>query len=253
MSEVAWIKSSDSITLCFSDGEPITISKNQPNYAKVVEAVRENDWEKARRFSTPVRIITSSSNGGITVEDGKIMYKGIEQHNWVAIRILELLNEGFDVVPLMNFLSNTLKNPSFRAIKELYKFMEVGKLPITMDGHFLAYKKVRDNYYDIHSGTMLNKPGMVVSMPRNEVDDDSNRTCSTGLHFCSYDYLSHFGNANSRTVILKINPADVVSIPRDYNDTKGRCCKYKVLRDLTDLSEMGRSVYVEALSSKTTY
>jgi hypothetical protein len=32
-------------------------------------------------------------------------------------------------------------------------------------------------------------------------------------------------------MILKINPADVVSIPSDYNNTKGRCCKYIVLSE----------------------
>jgi hypothetical protein len=30
-------------------------------------------------------------------------------------------------------------------------------------------------------------------------------------------------------MILKINPADVVSIPADYNGAKGRCCKYTVV------------------------
>jgi hypothetical protein len=30
-------------------------------------------------------------------------------------------------------------------------------------------------------------------------------------------------------MILKINPADVVSIPTDYNGAKGRCCKYEVV------------------------
>ena len=30
-------------------------------------------------------------------------------------------------------------------------------------------------------------------------------------------------------MILKINPADVVSVPTDYNNSKGRCCKYTVV------------------------
>jgi hypothetical protein len=69
-------------------------------------------------------------------------------------------------------------------------------------------------------------------MERNAVDDDQNRTCSSGLHFCSKDYLDHFGGSDSRTVILKINPADVVSIPADYNATKGRACRYEVIGEL---------------------
>ncbi len=30
-------------------------------------------------------------------------------------------------------------------------------------------------------------------------------------------------------MILKINPADVVSIPNDYNGAKGRACRYEVI------------------------
>jgi len=33
-------------------------------------------------------------------------------------------------------------------------------------------------------------------------------------------------------VIVKIDPADVVSIPSDYNNQKGRCCKYMVIREV---------------------
>jgi hypothetical protein len=70
----------------------------------------------------------------------------------------------------------------------------------------------------------------VVSMERNLVDDDQNRTCSTGLHFCSQDYLRSFGG--ERIVILKINPRDVVSIPNDYNDSKGRCARYEIVDEI---------------------
>jgi len=67
-------------------------------------------------------------------------------------------------------------------------------------------------------------------MTRNEVNDDKNQTCSAGLHFCSQDYLNHFGG--SRIMILKINPRDVVSIPTDYKNSKGRCCRYEVIGEL---------------------
>jgi hypothetical protein len=111
--------------------------------------------------------------------------------------------------------------------------LEKNSLPITPDGCFLAYKKVRNDYLDIHSGTMNNSVGQVVSMERNEVDDDKDRTCSAGLHFCSQDYLPHFGNGyDNRVVILKINPRDVVSIPSDYNNAKGRACRYEVVGEI---------------------
>ena len=33
-------------------------------------------------------------------------------------------------------------------------------------------------------------------------------------------------------MIVKITPADVVSIPTDYNDAKGRACRYEVIGEL---------------------
>jgi hypothetical protein len=33
---------------------------------------------------------------------------------------------------------------------------------------------------------------------------------------------------------VKINPADVVAIPTDYSNAKGRCCKYIVMSDCTE-------------------
>ena len=35
-------------------------------------------------------------------------------------------------------------------------------------------------------------------------------------------------------MILKINPKDVVAIPADYNNTKGRACTYEVVAEYTE-------------------
>jgi hypothetical protein len=80
-------------------------------------------------------------------------------------------------------------------------------------------------------------------MPRNQVDEDKDRTCSKGLHFCSIKYLPHFSDHNGgHTMMVKINPADVVAIPADYNNTKGRCSRYEVVNEYTEdwRSKLGR-------------
>ena len=38
--------------------------------------------------------------------------------------------------------------------------------------------------------------------------------------------------SGERVMILKINPRDVVSIPTDYNDSTGRCCRYEVIGEV---------------------
>jgi hypothetical protein len=129
-----------------------------------------------------------------------------------------------------------MQNPSYTAVQELYLFLEANQIPITEDGHFLAWKKIRNNWKDIHSNSVDYSVGATPSMKRNEVDPDRDRTCSNGLHCAGWGYLPHFGsNGDSdRIVIVKVNPADVIAVPNDYNNAKMRVCRMEVLREYTD-------------------
>ena len=207
-----------------------TISKTHITYQKVLDAIKAQDWDLVKDTIEPKKVVLNYGQGNISVQGETLYWKGKELHNSMTARIIQMLQEGFSVEPMVNFMENLYKNPSKRSVDELYNFLEKSQLPITPDGHFLAYKKVRDNYFDCHSGTMDNSVGKIVEMERNEVDDNKDRTCSAGLHFCSLGYLNHFGG--ERIMIVKINPADVVSIPSDYNDTKGRACRYEVIGEL---------------------
>ena len=207
-----------------------TISKTHVTYQKVVDAIKAGDWDTVKDVIEPKKVVLNYGQGNVSIQGETLFWKGVEMHNSLTRRMIQMLQDGFPIEPLVLFMENLMQNPSKRSVTELYGFLEKNNLPITPDGHFLAYKKVRDNFLDVHSGTMDNSVGQVVEMERNMVDDDKDRTCSTGLHFCSQEYLNHFGG--ERTVIVKINPRDVVSIPSDYNDSKGRACRYEVIGEL---------------------
>ncbi len=210
--------------------KPHTISKTHITYQKVVDAIKVGDWETVQNVIEPKKVVLDFGQGRVSVKGETLYWDNEEFNGALAVRMIQMLQEGFTIEPLVNFMENLMQNPSNRSVTELYAFLEKNNLPITPDGHFLAYKRVRDDYKDCHSGTMDNSPGRIVEMPRNKVDDNQNNTCSHGLHFCSEGYLKHFGGA--RTVIVKINPADVVSIPNDYNQTKGRACRYEVIGEV---------------------
>lgn len=210
--------------------KPHVVSKSHPMFQRVVDAIKANDWETVDGIIDPKKVVLEYGNGNIAIEGDKLFWKGEEFHSSLSVRMIRMLQDGFDIKPMVAFMENLMLNPSKRAVTELYGFLEKNNLPITPDGNFLAYKKIRQDYKDCHSGTMDNSVGKVVEMERNRVDDDQNRTCSTGLHFCSRDYLNHFGG--ERIVIVKINPRDVVSIPTDYNDSKGRACRYEVVDEI---------------------
>lgn len=209
---------------------PHTISKTHITYNKVVDAIKAGDWETVQNVIEPKKVVLDYGQGRVSIKGETLYWDGEEFNGSLAVRMIAMLQEGFTIEPLINFMENLQENPSNRSVTELYGFLEKNNLPITPDGHFLAYKRVRADYKDVHSGTMDNSPGKVVEMPRNKVDDNQNNTCSHGLHFCSQDYLKNFGG--ERTVIVKINPRDVVSIPNDYNQTKGRACRYEVIGEV---------------------
>lgn len=223
------IVAQDSVSLML-DGDMKVFTNSHINYLDIRQAIKDGAWDLVRELVDVGAGIAKFSSDKIELKNGSIYYKGMAIHNTLTVRILDMKNEGFNVDPMLLFLENLMQNPSHRAVQELYGFLESVKLPLTDDGCFLAYKMVRDNFTDIYSGKFDNSPGSVVEMERNQVDEDKDRTCSYGLHFCSRGYLGEYGGShNSRVVIVKINPRDVVAIPADYNNTKGRCCRYEVL------------------------
>ncbi len=232
----SFIKSETHITLVFDDGESVTVYNSNDNYGQVCTAIKARDWDAAKELSQPVEIVKKSIKDieHVSIMDGIVAYDDVPLHTSLTTRILEMHEQGFDVSYMALFLENLMDNPSYRAVNELYNFLEKSDLPITEDGHFLAYKRINGNFTDIHTGSMDNSPGMFVEMRRNQVNEDKTQTCSDGLHFCSREYLPSYGSYRDeyKVVMVKINPRDVVSIPTDYNDSKGRCCKYYVVKEL---------------------
>lgn len=237
MSSIAFVAGRDSIMFSMN-GTPTVIPKTHMHYGDIIAALKAGDLaEVAKQITThPKQLIADMTDGLLSFKDGKLWFDGDVLNTGLTRRIIDLKRDGLDITPLTNFLRNLLDNPSKRAVDELYGFLEKCDLPITADGHFIAYKMIRGDFTDIYTGTMDNSVGATVKMRRNAVDEDKNSTCSDGLHFASLHYVTN-GNYGSsgrghRLVALKINPRDVVAIPTDYNNSKGRACEYLILKEL---------------------
>lgn len=233
---IAFVQSRDSVVFNL-DGNLKTIPRTHLNYDRIITTLESGDLEAVRPLLVAVKqYIADSSDGSITFVDGKLMFEGEELHHSMVPRIVGLVRDGFDVRPLTNFLRNALDNPSPRAREELYGFLEVNNLPVTADGCFIAYKMVRGDFRDIYTGKMDNSPGATPRMKRNDVDPDKHRTCSRGLHFAALEYVLNGGygsrDGGNRLVAVKVNPRDVVAIPTDYKNSKGRACQYLILKEL---------------------
>ncbi|MNR71545.1 hypothetical protein D3C71_21760 [compost metagenome] len=225
------------------DGRPRTVAKDSEHYAAVSQAIKDKlgGEEVLAILDAKKRIIEEAVvlTPNLEFNGGSLRYQGEPVAGVIGERMFASLQEGFDLTPSIMFLENLMQNPSKTVVDNLYDFLEHGKCTFTPDGHFLAYKAVRENWFDIHSGKFDNSIGKVLEMPRNRVDEDRNNTCSYGFHVCSFDYLRHFAHANGHVVVCKVNPRDVVAIPSDYNNTKMRVCRYEVLEEVTDYYERG--------------
>ncbi len=239
-----------SVTVVFDDGLSHVITDSHPNYDSIRDAAKDDDADTALNLINVAQHVETFTQGKVTVVDGEILYDGDVMHNSLTDRMLNAMGEGVDITFLVNFLENVMLNPSHRSVTELYGFLDACNLPITPDGYILAYKMVRSDYKDQYTGKMDNSPGKVVEMPRNMVDDDKDRTCSTGLHFCSQAYLNSYSGGQT-TVVLKIHPRDVVSIPSDYDNAKGRACRYEVVADISKLEVTSNDGDIGAFGGKS--
>lgn len=193
----------------------------------------EHDHEFLENILDKPQRISRLSEGLVEVIGSTVYYKGIAAHSTLTYRLLEMLDNGENAVIWARFLERVMENPSERSRSCLYDFLNKWKAPITEDGHFIAFKRVRSDYKDIHSGKFDNSPGSIVQMPREGVNPDPDESCSRGLHVAASSYLGSFyaTSTDSKVLACKVDPADVVAVPRDYGFAKMRVCRYEVLGD----------------------
>jgi len=246
------IKTNGSVTL-YLNGECMTVATDHPNYNKIVEALKSGDHSQIENMVNVAKAVIKYASGQISIENGQIFYGTFAVHNTLTDRIIKMMSEGFKFDHMIKFLENLMQNPSGRAVNETYTFLENYGLPITDDGCFLAYKAVRNDYKDIYSGKYDNCVGCAPSMPRNMVDETYDRDCSTGLHVGALDYVVQYGHftkgqplieGRNRLLVVKVNPKDVVSVPKYENHPKMRVSQYLVVSEINDVvKELDKVVY----------
>jgi hypothetical protein len=236
MSKVSLMIGEKAVTIAF-DGKLETIMEGDVRYPTVMSAIRAGATEELPRLLDTSRMFEHIR--GVELVNGRIQINGKTIPDNLTKRVLNFRDKGLPFEPLLKFSEKLLENPSFNSRQMLYNFLEHEGHPLTMEGNFIAYKAVRKNFKDIHTGTMSNDVGKTVSMPRDQVDDNPNNTCSSGLHVAAYKYAKDFGSGGGGSIILEveINPRDVVAVPNDYNGQKMRVCQYVVRRICEDKLE----------------
>lgn len=220
------------------DGQPLSIDKTHKNYEKIKKSLEAGEWQDVLDFIDMKNALTRYSNGRVVVENGAVTLDGDKVPGKIAQRLINcLLTENLEALEgISNFLAKCDENPDFRVVSRIYDFIAHNDLRLDKDGFILAYKVVKNNYFDKYTGTMDNSPGKLVAMKRNKVNPKDEETCSHGLHVAARKYIPQYGSTSSgdKVLLCKVNPKDFVSIPTDYNSMKARVCEYLVLKDVTE-------------------
>ena len=251
-----YFKDDKQITVYFSSGDVAVWQVDNKDFNRIITMCEANEWIKIETLHNQAKVIMTTDNvkvdqyGNliINVENETVTLEASEEDSLLAlIGILQkkgVLTSSIERVK--PFLKNILENPYINASEELYEYLKNMDFEITEDGCFLAYKRVNKNLGSIYDG---GKTKHVIGQYTEETNFDTNRNndCSRGLHFCSKSYLSNY--AGAKTIIVKVNPKDVVSIPKDYNFAKGRCCKYMTMGILAKDGTL-QTTNIEALTGE---
>jgi hypothetical protein len=191
-----------------------------------------------------------AAGGRLTRKGNRILFDYEPIDSTLEQTVLHVLdtNDAENWKPLLRFIENLYSNTTEYVRQQLFSWLRscfddssTSGFPITEDGCFIGYKgcmRIDGHPASINTGFGIvngaestghldNSIGNVVEMPRRMVTDDPALACSKGLHVGTWGYASAF--SEGYVLKVKVDPADVVSIPEDCHAQKLRCCRYKVL------------------------
>jgi len=233
MSNIAYNITDESITAVIN-GKVHTLQRDHANARLVIEAIARRDSEaEIEKLMDVQQAMNAYLGDNVEVRDGAVWHRGEVVDDTISKRIQDFMKNNLPVAPLTKFLENLYNNPSRNSRTQLYNFLEHEHLPLTEDGCFLAYKSVQPDFTDHHTGKFSNHVGAVLSIERRNVDDNPENGCSHGFHAGSLEYATTFGGQDRKVMIVKISPADVVSVPNDCEFQKLRTARYEVVGHYT--------------------
>ena len=231
MSTPAYTLTNDSVTVIV-DGATLTVRRGAPNFDDARRAVLDERWDDIVSVMAPGHAVSRWLGDGFDFREGAIWFAGEPVDSRLSDRMVKMASKNENPAALMKFWRRLQNNPSMRSVEQLYGFLENKGIPVDAEGYILAYKSVRNDYKDFHSGKCDNTVGQVLSMPRNRISDDPNQACHYGFHVGALEYASTFGSSDRRIVVCRVDPADVVCVPYDHSMQKVRVCRYEVTAEM---------------------
>jgi hypothetical protein len=233
---LAYDITNSSVTFLGEDGVPRSADVTHVNYQRIRDGLLDGASadDLIQLVDTKVAI-EGKTFGLVTVGADSVYYKAKQLNGYLVEKLLAMLGDGLDITPWAILLDNLMVNPEISVRDRLPLFLEQAQMPITEDGHFLAWRLVKDDYWDIYTGNTFHcVSGALLQMPREACNPNPEETCSAGIHVAAFGYLDSYGfdHSGRRCMLTKVNPASVVAVPVDYNNQKLRVCEALILREV---------------------
>lgn len=249
-------KGSKSLAIFFDNGDSDTIPETHVSFKSIMGSLLDGTAtdETVRPLLEVMKTVATrmtSLSERVSVDGKNVYFDGDPVDGEVMKVIKSSFEEGrdLDFKPLVNFLEKSKTNPSLKSLDDLYRWIKNGDLVIDPDGDIVAYKTVlikNGEPVSVHDGTAFvngeeftghipNSPGTVISMARSQVNADEFTHCSYGLHAGTHAYAEEFASwqhrhgLETKLILVKINPRDVVAVPNDHSAAKMRVSRYVVL------------------------
>lgn len=222
-----------------SDEEFNTLA-NAKDDEEVLSIMNPEYKEKVRERNKVLDILSYIDKSKLLTRVGECVYWEDISHlslpKELVFSILEAEEEGDDIriETYKNFWTLMSLNPDEQCRLNLFWFLNRNGLVISRSGFFVAYRNVDKHkewtkedeiYTDCHTRTFKIRIGEMVTMPREQCDDNQDVTCSRGLHLANQDWLKA-GYYGSQGLVCLCNPAEVVSVPHLDHYGKLRTCAY---------------------------
>ena len=142
-----------SLTVIVDNGAKIiSIRNDNPKWSELIELVKQFDVTPEGKLFGPEdkllnmlslkAIVEDYTVGRLSVNATGVTYNGNPIHTVDADRVMAFLRDNLPYKPIANYIERKMKNPSARAINEMYNFLEHKGIPLTIRGTFLTYKNV---------------------------------------------------------------------------------------------------------------
>lgn len=249
--------SADQVILGSVETGILTIPAGVFNFDKIYQLATYNMgnftmevFKQIQRLSDVRAYLTAWSEGAIsTDEDNNLYFKDLPVPASLSGKLLQAAeNEDLGLNAWYKFLEKLADSSHEDTYNRLHEFLKHNNITINAEGNVLAWKIVTADFKDCHTRTFDNSVGQVVSMPRQAVEHNVDKTCSRGLHACAFSYVQHFGGNDSNLILVEIDVRNIISVPTDYDGAKVRCCEYKVLHSFGNKTLVGDKTPFELLA-----